>query len=344
MGVVSFGTLAPVMGQRGFAGAKLDLDSFCKADCREVLRACLCKLIARPLNSTQQMHKLRNRLGPLRVLDAVHRAPGVARAAELLHITPGAVSHQLHRLEEDLGVQLVLKEGRNIAFTRVGDELAALAAESFDRLESALARAAESGANRRIRVKVIPSFAIKWLMPRLGTLYAQHRDIDIEVATVARADDTGLHNADFVVRRGQGEWPGLRADLLFPDELVLACAPAMAARLRKPEDVLGQTLLSSMIAPDGWERWLASAGLAPERDTRFIPLANAVLCLQAAAEGLGIAVTQRAYLAQDFASRLLVQPLAHVARSNEGYYLVSHAACTIGRPFSTFSDWLLSVK
>lgn len=290
------------------------------------------------------MHKLRNRLAPLRVLDAVHRSGGVGRAAELLHITPGAVSHQLRRLETELGVQLVLKDGRDIGFTTAGTELAVQAAQLFDQLESVLAKATETGANRRIRVKVIPSFAIKWLMPRLGSLYAQHSDIDIEVATVSRADDTDLHNADFVVRCGDGNWPGLCANMLFPDELVLACAPSMAQRLRNPADVLRETLLKSMIAPDCWDRWLLSVGLASSGETRFLPLANAVLCLQAAAEGLGIAVTQRAYLAQDFATGQLVQPLAHAALSGNGYYLVSDPARAAGSPFSIFSDWIMSVR
>ncbi|WP_459614851.1 LysR substrate-binding domain-containing protein [Bordetella sp. 2513F-2] len=290
------------------------------------------------------MHKLRNQLGSLRVLDAVRRCGGVGRAAEVLHITPGAVSHQLRKLESDLGVQLVCKDGRDLAFTEAGAELAAQAAGLFDRLESLLARTAEAGATRRIRVKVIPSFAIKWLMPRLGSLYERHRDIDIEVATVARADDTGLHNADFVVRRGLGDWPGLRADLLFSDELVLACAPAVAQRLRTPADVLEETLLKSMIAPDSWDRWLRSAGLAPGPATRFIPLANAVLCLQAAAEGVGVAVTQRAYLEHEFATGMLVQPLAHAALSGEGYFLVSDPVRSAGAPFSLFAGWMLGQK
>lgn len=296
------------------------------------------------IESISTMHKLRNRLGPLRVLDAVHRGGGVGRAAELLHITPSAVSHQLRRLEADLGVRLVQKSGRDIGFTTAGTELAIQAAQLFDQLESVLAKAGEAGANPRIRVKVIPSLAIKWLMPRLGSLYAQHDNIDIEVATVARADDTELHNADFVVRRGNGNWPGLRADLLFPDELVLACAPSLAERLRTPEDVLGETLLNSMIAPDCWDRWLLSTGLAASSGTRFLSLANAVLCLQAAADGLGIAVTQRAYITQDFATGQLVQPLAHSARSGDGYYLVSDPARAATLPFSTFANWMIGQK
>ena len=288
------------------------------------------------------MHKLRNYLGPLRVLDAVHRSGGVGRAAERLHITPGAVSHQLRKLEQDLGVKLVHKSGRDIAFTHTGEELALRVADLFDRLESVVAQATGSGANRRIRVKVIPSFAIKWLMPRLGGLYARHSDIDIEIATVARADDTDLNNADFVVRRGLGHWPDLRADLLFQDELVLACSPALAARVRSPEDLLGEKLLTSMIAPRSWEMWFASLGYTPPRAPRYVPLANAVLCLQAAAEGFGVALTQRAYVTQELANGSLVQPLTHVARSPDAYYLVSDPSRTAAPPFRTFAQWLIS--
>lgn len=288
------------------------------------------------------MHRLRNQLAPLRVLDAVHRAAGVARAADRLHITPGAVSHQIRKLESDLGVQLVLKSGRDIAFTATGEALATAVADIFDQLEAELAKATATGANRRIRVKVIPSFAIKWLMPRLGSLYAQHGDIDIEIATVSRADDTDLSNADFVVRRGDGNWPGLRADLLFPDELVLACSPEVAARIHTPEDLRSEKLLRSMIAPDSWNIWFASQGMAPDSTLRFVPLANAVLCLQAATEGVGIALTQRAYLTQELASGALVQPLNHVARSPGGYFLVSDPSRSVVAPARAFIEWILS--
>lgn len=288
------------------------------------------------------MHRLRNQLAPLRVLDAVHRAAGVARAAERLHITPGAVSHQIRKLEHDLGVQLVLKSGRDIGFTATGEALATSVAEIFDQLEAVLAKATAAATNRRIRVKVIPSFAIKWLMPRLGSLYLQHDDIDIEIATVSRADDTDLSNADFVVRRGDGNWPGLRADLLFPDELVLACSPEVAARIRTPDDLKSEKLLRSMIAPDSWNMWFASQGLTLDASTRFVPLANAVLCLQAATEGVGVALTQRAYLMQELASGALVQPLDYVARSNDGYFLVSDPNRSALAPARTFIEWILS--
>lgn len=280
-------------------------------------------------------------LGPLRVLDAVYRSGGVGRAAERLHITAGAVSHQIRKLEADLGTVLVFKDGRDIGFTEAGRTLALQVADLFDRLETVVDKAANAGAERPIRVKVIPSFAIQWLMPRLANFYARHQDIDVEIATVSRADDTDLTNADFVVRRGHGEWPDLRADLLFKDALVLACSPEVATRLHRPEDLLGEKLLRSIIAPHSWDMWLQSVGLAADGNVRFIPLANAALCLQAAAQSLGVAVTQRAYLTQEFASGRLVQPLPQVASSDEGYYLVWDPAKSHQAPYRKFAEWML---
>ncbi|WP_176464123.1 LysR substrate-binding domain-containing protein [Bordetella genomosp. 11] len=288
------------------------------------------------------MHKLRNILGPLRVLDAVNRAGGVARAAQTLHVTPGAVSHQIRALEAALDTRLCRKEGREAVLTPSGMQLASRVAELFDRVEEAVHEATSLGRPRRVRLKVIPSFAIKWLMPRMAGFYASHGDIDLEVATVARADDVGLGDADFVVRRGHGKWPGVHAQALFDDVLALACAPSLAAEIRHPRDVLEHKLLHSMIAPVSWDAWLAQAGL-PSAGARLVPLANAALCLQAAVQGAGIALTQQAYMRDELARGMLVQPLDIALRSGEGYFLVSAPGTLDIRPCAEFAAWVASV-
>ncbi|WPB55503.1 LysR substrate-binding domain-containing protein [Xylophilus sp. GOD-11R] len=288
------------------------------------------------------MTELRNILGPMRVLEAIHRCGGMGRAAAQLNITPGAVSHQIRRLETELGARVLAKSGRQMEFTEIGLALATGAAEPFERLEALVARASGLAGPVPIRVKVIPSLAIQWLMPRLAGFYAEHQDIDVEIATVARADDTELVNADFVVRRGRGDWRDLHAELLFQDELVLACAPALAERIASPADLLGEKLLQSMIAPASWDVWLRSVGLALADHTRVIPMANAALCLQAAVQGLGVAVTQRSYLASEFASGLLVRPLPQSATSADGYWLVCEMAKAHRRPYAQFSRWLVA--
>lgn len=285
------------------------------------------------------MHKLRNILAPLRVLDAVYRSGGVGRAADRLHITPGAVSHQLRKLESELGMTVVQRVGRDICFTAVGQELAIRCAELFDRLESVVDVATRSEDKRAIRVKLIPSVAIKWLMPRLPNFYARHHDVDIEIATVSRVDDTYLDNADFVVRRGSGTWPGLSSKLLFKDKLVVVCSRLLSARINRPEDLSSEILLKSMIAPNSWDRWMESVGLEVTSQ-RVIPLANATLCLQAAAQNLGVAVTQEAYVLTDIANGALVQPLKHAVSSDEGYYLVFDPIKADSGQFRKFVEWI----
>lgn len=289
------------------------------------------------------MHKLRNLLGPLRVFDAVHRAGGVTRAAEQLHVTPGAVSQQLKQLESAVGVALFKKSGREIELTDVGRQLALRIADLFDRVEAAVDDVINSGQPRRLRLKVLPSFAIKWLVPRLASFYATHRDIDVEIATVARADDVHLDNADFVVRHGVGQWTDVHFDHLFDDAFVPVCSPALAKTIREPRDVLRATLLHSMMRPEAWPTWLKSAGLSEEVPLRNVTLANAALCYQAAADGLGVAIAQQAYLSDDLRSGRLVVPVNHVARAETGYYLVCDPRKAQTEPLKAFREWIRSV-
>src|SRR5690349_6050083 len=118
------------------------------------------------------MHSLRALLGPLRVFDAVCRAKGITRAAQVLHVTPGAVSQQIKQLEVGLGAQLFQKSGREIELTAVGKRLAHRVSDAFDRLNDALNDVADIQLDRRLRLKVTPSLAIRWLVPRLRGFYA----------------------------------------------------------------------------------------------------------------------------------------------------------------------------
>jgi LysR family glycine cleavage system transcriptional activator len=249
--------------------------------------------------------KLRALLGPLRVFDAVCRAGGLSRAAEALLVTPGAVSQQIKQLESGLGVPLFKKAGREVELTEVGG----------------------------------PTLAIRWLVPRLSGLYAQHPEIDLEIATIGRPDDIRLEGADCAVWHGVGEWTDVEFDHLFDDELVPVCSPALAARLKSAQD-----LLHSMLRPEAWELWFASLGLADEPRARGLPLANAALCYQAAADGLGVAMAQRAYLGEELRSGRLVVPVDQVLTTEKGCYLVVDPLKANTTPVRLFREWLRSVR
>jgi LysR family glycine cleavage system transcriptional activator len=290
------------------------------------------------------MQTLRALLGPLRVFDAVCRAKGVTRAAHVLHVTPGAVSQQIKHLEVGLGAQLFQKSGREIELTAVGKRLAHRVSDAFDRLNDALNDVAEDQTEKRLRLKVTPSLAIRWLVPRLHSFYAHHPDIDLEISTTAMADDIRLEGVDCAIRHGMGEWADVELDHLFDDEFLPVCAPGLTSHLQAPRDLLQANLLHSMLRPQAWSLWFSSAGLADPPRLRAITLANAALCYQAAADGLGVAMAQRAYVEDDLRIGRLVVAVDHIARTELGYYLVCDSTKATAAPVRLFRDWIRSVR
>jgi DNA-binding transcriptional LysR family regulator len=290
------------------------------------------------------MQRLRALLGPLRVFDAVCRAGGVSRAADVLHVTPGAISHQIKQLEGGLGVQLFQKSGREIALTPVGERLAQRVSDAFDRLSDALDAAAEMRPNNQLRLKVTPSLAIRWLVPRLSSFYAAHPEIDLEIATTSKADDVRLDGADCAVRHGMGEWTDVELDHLFDDEFVPVCSPRLASQIKTARDLLEANLLHSMMRPEAWDLWFDSVGLGDIPRLRGTTLANAALSYQAAADGLGVAIAQRAYIEDDLKSGRLVVAVDHAARTERGYYVVCDPARANDEAVRFFRAWIRSVR
>jgi DNA-binding transcriptional LysR family regulator len=267
----------------------------------------------------------------------------VARAAAQLNITPSAISHQIRLLENFMGHALLQKSGRSVVPTASGEQLALRLADLFDRIEAAVADTKAAGRQKRLRVKVIPSFAIRWLVPRLAGFYARHNDIEIEIASVVRPEELNLENADLVVRHGQGNWQDLCADLLVADKLIPVCAPKLAQGIVSTNKLLDLQLLHSMIRPEGWSIWFESLGLkqTPARNNLF--LANSALCLQAAIDGLGVAMVQKAYVEDDLMSGRLCIAWPHEATTSSGYYLVCDPLRVDLPPVSLFRSWLLTV-
>jgi DNA-binding transcriptional LysR family regulator len=260
-----------------------------------------------------------------------------------LHVTPGAVSQQLKELESQLKVKLFYKEGRRLALTAAGRQLAPRVADLFDRVEAAVRDVTADARRPQIRLRLIPSFAIRWLVPRLASFHAQHPEIEVELATIASMQEARLDQVDFVVLHGEGEWTHLHFDHIFDDALTPVCAPSVAKKIRKRSDIKRAHLLYSLMRPGDWQIWFDAAGLIgePAMGTR---LGNAALCYQAAVEGVGVAIAQQEYVADDLASGRLVAPLPLVATTNKGYYL----ACELGRadtyPLSVFRAWMRSVR
>ncbi|MBR0663067.1 LysR family transcriptional regulator [Roseomonas hellenica] len=259
-----------------------------------------------------------------RAFEAVARLGGVRRAADELRVTEGAVSQQLRALEAALGVPLVWRNAnRRLTLTEQGAGLLSNLTAAFDLMEHGVREVEAARSSRRLRVRVLPTLAIRWLIPRLGGFYQRHGDVDIEVSTAAERETVLGPEDDFVARQGRGGWPGVRAEPLFQDAFLPVCAPAAAKALRAPKALAKATRLHSMLRPDAWRIWLEAKGMTeavePEVGLRF---ANAALAYQASIEGLGVAMAQHAYVEADLRDGRLVAPWPDTVGTTEGYYLL----------------------
>ncbi|RKR31230.1 LysR substrate-binding domain-containing protein [Paraburkholderia sp. BL17N1] len=290
------------------------------------------------------MHKLRNLAGPLRVFDAVCREGGIIKAANALHVTPGAVSQQIKSLESNLGIVLLRRQGREVELTELGEALGLRVADAFDRMEKGIRDVCASPSARQLHLKVTPSLAIRWLLPRLPSFYAQCSDVDLVIQSSSTPGDWGLDQADFVVRHGMGDWEGMLAVHLFDDALTPVCDPETAKQLRNPEDLGNFKLLHSLMRADAWDTWFRSLGIDHRPPTTNLSLANAVTSYEAAADGLGVAIAQLSYVEGDLKTGRLVAPFDHVARLSSGYYLVSDLSRVETPPVKAFRKWVSSLK
>ena len=290
------------------------------------------------------MKDLRALLAPLRAFDMVCRLKGVTRAAETLGVTPGAISQQLRRLEDTIGVALHRKDGRELQLTESGKELARHVSQAFDKLEMAVTEVAQNSRGGRLRVKMLPTIAIKWFVPRLAGFYAAYPEMNIDIATIGNLHEIDLGQADFIVRHGLGDWPDVHFELIFCDELIAVCSPEIAKRISEPKDLLQETILHSTIRPATWSIWSQSVALKTNVPKKELFLANGALCLEAAADGLGITIIQKQYVQDDIARGRLTAPLTHVATTDEAYYLICDLSNAHLPTFQAFRKWVRSVS
>ncbi|MGE4242971.1 LysR substrate-binding domain-containing protein [Ramlibacter sp.] len=263
-----------------------------------------------------------HRLPALRAFEAVSRHLSVTRAAEELFVTPGAVSQQVRQLEASLGTPLLERHHRRVSLTPDGAKLAFCLSSCFERIDRTLLEISGGAAGGVLSLRLMPTFAIRWLVPRLSRFYGAYPGIELEIATQSATDDHSMVNVDIAVRLGTGDWADAASDFLFADDLVPVCAPAVAKTLRRPADLKKATLIHSAARTEGWPVWLEAFGVDARGFTRNLQLANAALACQAALDGLGVAITQREYVAADLASGQLVAPFPSYGRSELGYWLV----------------------
>ena len=286
-------------------------------------------------------------LNALRAFEAAARHGSFLRAAAELHVTPAAVSHQIKLLEQQLGVRLFRRFNRLVRLTDEGQACLPELRDALQKLENMVERLrAPHGV--RINVSITPSFAPKWLLPRLDHFLSQHPHIDVRVSAERRFVDFAREDVHIGLRYGLGNYPGLQTERLLDCRVFPVCSPHLTSGrhpLRVPNDLRHHTLLHESgpvvdeSCPD-WETWLREArvtGMDASRGPCFSDISH---CHEAAVSGQGVALGKSILAADDLAAGRLVKPFALSFAVKYAFYLVYPTVLRQDPNIQAFRLWL----
>jgi LysR family glycine cleavage system transcriptional activator len=282
-------------------------------------------------------------LNALRAFEAAARHLSFTTSASELHVTQAAVSHQVKALEEFLGCRLFERRTRALALTDEGRALLPVASGAFASILAATGRIQSGELRRHLTVSVVPSFAARWLVPRLRRFRRAHPDVELHLQPSTALADLQRAEADVAIRWGRGRYAGLSVQRLMGDELFPVCSPDLMRgpkRLRQASD-LGRQILLHDDSEDDWTEWLAAAGVADAKGSRGMFFTDASLMLQAAADGLGVALGRRVLVAADLRAGRLVRPFPVSIQAKLSYFLVCQTARLHERKIDAFRRWVL---
>jgi len=287
-------------------------------------------------------------LNALRAFEAAARHLSLTQAAQELSVTPAAISHQIRLLEDHIGMPVLQRSGRGLVLTDAGAAAFADLKQGFSHLAAAMDAIDALGERGVLRVSVAPSFAAKWLLPRLQDFEQQHPDIDVHVSSSMQLVDFARDGTDMAIRYGAGNYPELVVERLLSEEVVPVCAPSLVSRDRPlvgAADLKNFTLLHDD-SPDNdpscpsWDMWLRAADAAEVDGTRGPRFNQSSLVIEAAVLGRGVALAKHRLAAEDIRRGRLILPFTDAVPLDFAYFMVSPRAKLNLPKVSFFRDWL----
>ncbi len=281
---------------------------------------------------------------PLRSIAVFHaaaRAGSLTRAALELGVTPSAVSQQISALEVQLGTALMTRQGRRIALTEAGQRYLEMIAPHVEHITEATRYVRGSLSSASLILRATPSFATKWLLPRLPGFLDAHPEIELRVDATNEPTDFTREGVDLEVRHGEGEWPGLVVEPVAEERFLPVCAPALAAAGSLRAEQLGaQRLIHSVKSQVKWAAWFAAAG-TPMPACRRVLFDRSHMAVDAAIAGMGIALESTLMLGTALRDGRLVCPVTappEIRRTTQ--WLVCPPDRLRHRRVRAFADWL----
>ncbi|KAF1047754.1 transcriptional regulator GcvA [Xylophilus sp.] len=282
-------------------------------------------------------------LNSLRAFEAAARLGSFAAAAEELHVTQGAVSRHIQQLESWLGRPLFERRHRGVVPTPVGAAYGTELRGAFDLLAAATQRQQEAAAQQVLQVNVPGTFALRWLIPRLSSFQRGHPAIEVRLATSYAPLAALGREVDVAVRGTAEEAAGWQARPFLAERRLPVCAPAVLreAPLARPQDLAQHTLLHAATSAGAWDEWLRLAGAPGLQPRRALTFGHFHLALQAALDGLGVAIGPAALVAHDLEAGRLVQPFDGPSLPPWRYAAYMPQARARSAAATAFVEWLV---
>jgi LysR family glycine cleavage system transcriptional activator len=288
-------------------------------------------------------------LNAVRAFEAAARRGSFVEAAADLNVTHWAIGKQIRLLEDWLGVPLFERRSSGVALTDEGAELSSDVSAVLSRLSEATGKLRRPEVTRRVsglvRVNVQPSFALRWLFPRLARFQEQFPNIEVRVSTTSRKLRYIGSAFDVGIRTGPEKSAGLRSEILMPDRRLPACSPALLRKrpVQTVDDLRHHVILHSATTRSAWPQWFAAAGAADLKPLRQLEHEHVYLQLQAAAEGLGVALASLPLIEGDVAAGRLVCPISAPQWHAGSYELVTNEERFGNQVVRVFRNWIKSM-
>lgn len=280
-------------------------------------------------------------LNALRAFECAGRHLSFTRAAAELFITQGAVSRHIRGLELELGVALFARKTRALELTAAGAAYLTTVRHAFDLLVEGT-RAIDARNGRKLTISLLASFAVNWLVPRLGRFAERHPEIELSLDPTIRPVELSTEDADLAIRYGAGGWPGVDRVTLMAEELFPVCSPNFLAKhpIASPSALLELPLLHASRGLE-WQIWMECVGLDLAAAPRQTKLHDYNIVLEAAVAGQGVAMGRHVLIADRLSDGSLIRPLADSVGNRLGYYILTTSARRGDPAIAAFRDWLL---
>jgi len=283
-------------------------------------------------------------LNALKAFEAAARLESFSRAAAELHVTHGAVSKQIALLEHSLGLKLFARTPSGIVPTAACRSYQQEVASAFERIAAATAALARVGRSEQIHINAPPTFTIRWLVPRLSRFQIRNPSLEIQLSTLRSEVSTALRTADLVIRRGPANWRGVDSELFLRESITPVCSPTLTRgkRLKSPADLSREVWLYADARPDDWRIWLKDAGAAGLAPARALHFDHSSLALEAAIDGLGVAMGPLSMVRGELEMGTLIAPFPTRIAATPGYYAICARRRTSDLRISEIRRWLLA--